>query len=60
MIKSILKNFFFILDYLIRNSARDLQNTQTQNSNTQKTENPNLNLCVFLGGYVCSEPHKNK
>ncbi len=32
-----------------------MQNTQTQNSNTQKIENsnPNLYLWVFLGAYVC-------
>jgi hypothetical protein len=38
--------FFFILNYLIRNFARDLQNTQTQtqNSITQKIKNPNPNL----------------
>ena len=28
------------------------QNTEIQNSNTQKFENPNLNLWVFLGAYV--------
>jgi hypothetical protein len=37
--------------------ARDLQNTQTQNPNTQKIENPNsdLNLLVLLGAYVCQK-----
>jgi len=32
--------------------ARDLQNTQTQNPNTQNIENPNLKLWVVLGAYV--------
>ena len=33
--------------------AKDMQNTQTQNPNTQKIENSNLdlNLWVFLGAY---------
>jgi hypothetical protein len=34
--------------------AKDLQNTQTQtqNPNTQKIENPNLDLLVLLGACV--------
>jgi hypothetical protein len=54
--KSILKNSKFCLYFKLSNSkfAKDLQNTQTQNPNTQKIENPNpdLNLWVFLGAYV--------
>jgi len=48
-------NFFFISNNLIRNLQKDLQNTQTQNPTTQKTENPNpdLNPCALLGAYVC-------
>ncbi len=44
--------FFFKLSY--SKFARDLQNTQTQNPNTQKIENsnPNSNLWVFLDPYV--------
>ena len=44
---------FFILNYPFRN----LKNTQTQNPNTQRIENsnPNSNLWVFLGAYVCSQ-----
>jgi len=46
----IIKSFFCILNNLIRN----LQNTQAQNPYTQKIENPNpdLNLWVLLGAYV--------
>jgi hypothetical protein len=48
ILKSILKKYSFFLYFKLSFSkfARDLQNTQTQNSNTQKIENssPNLNL----------------
>jgi len=48
--------FFFIFNY--PKFARDLKNTQTQNSHTEKIENsnpnsnPNFNFWVFLGTYV--------
>jgi len=49
-------NFNFFLYFKLSNSkfARDLQNAQTLNPNTQKIENPNpdLNLLVLLGAYV--------
>jgi len=38
------QNLFFYLKLSYSKFARDLQNTQTQNSNTQKIENPNLNF----------------
>ncbi len=45
----------FFLYFKLSNSkfARDLQNTSTQNPDTQKIENPNpdLNLWVSLGAY---------
>ena len=48
------KILYFKLSYF--KFARNLQNTQTQtqNLNTQKIENPNpdLNLWVLLGAYV--------
>ena len=41
-------------------NEKDSQNTLTQNSNTQKIENSNtnLNLWVFLGAYVCRDAEK--
>ena len=46
----------FLLYFKLSNSkfAKDLQNTQTQNTNTQKIENPNpdLKLVALLGAYV--------
>ncbi len=52
-------NFFFIIlnlksNYLLRNLQKRFAKTQTQNSNTQKIENSNPNLRVFLGAYVRS------
>jgi len=47
-------NSFLYFKLSISEFARDLQNTLTQNPNTQKVENPNqdLKLWVFLGAYV--------
>ena len=44
--------FFFYFKLSNSKFARDLQNTQTQNPNTQKIENPNLELLVLLGACV--------
>ena len=44
--------FFLYFKLSYSKFARDLQNTQTQNPNTQNIENPNLKLWVVLGAYV--------
>jgi hypothetical protein len=48
------KIIFFYFKLSFSKFTRDLQKTQTQNSNNQKIENsnPNLNLWVFLNAYV--------
>ncbi len=48
------KKFSFYFKLSGYKFARDLQNTQTQNPNTQKIEgpNPNLNLLVLFSVYT--------
>ena len=58
ILKSIPKKFIFLFKLSNSKFAKDLQNTYTQNPNTQKIENPNpdLDLWVFwvhLSGVNC-------
>jgi len=54
-ISKIVCKFLIRLFKIPEKFAKDLQITQTQKLNTQKIEDPNpdLNLWVLLGAYVC-------
>ena len=52
ILKSILKNNFFYLKLSYSKFVRDLQNTQTQTSNSQKVENSNPNLSPWVFFWV--------